>query len=372
MRDIPVILFGVGGVGRSLIRQIVDLRDLHAAEYDVNLSMAAICDRNGAAVSLEGALDDDLLLEFVALKESGGQLANHPLGGPQGDSYSIVDIAGRPGAIVVDCSASDATLPGLLFALERNYRVVMANKKPLTGDQEIYDLFVSAGASASSNAATRELGKVRWETTVGAGLPVNAMLSRLVSSGDQVQQITGAFSGTLGYLMSGLQEGLPFSEVVTDAYRQGFTEPDPRDDLSGMDVARKALILGRCLGWKLNLDDVTVEGLYPQSMDGLSVQEFLDELPALDDEYRERVETAGAQGEVLRYAATMANGQCFVGPLTVPAESPLGRLSGTDNLVEFITRWYSPNPLVIQGRGAGVDATAAGVLSDIIELAFPR
>ena len=367
MRDLAVILFGVGGVGRSLLRQIMDQRGMHALEFGLNLSVAAVCDRNGAIVALDGGLDDELLQEVVRLKEAGGQLAGHPLGGPQGDSYSIVDIAGRAGALVVDCTASDATVPGLLYALDRRYKVVLANKKPLTMEQDVYDHLASAGAGGG---AARHLGRARWEATVGAGLPVNAMLGRLVSSGDEVRRITGTLSGTLGYVMSGLQNGRAFSEIVAEAYRQGYTEPDPRDDLSGIDVARKALILGRGLGWRLDLADVAVEGLYPASMDGLSVREFLDALPALDQEFRERADAADAEVQTLRYAATVTDGRCSAGPVTVPKDSPLGRLTGTDNLVEFATRWYDPNPLVIQGRGAGADATAAGVLSDMIELAF--
>ncbi len=170
--------------------------------------------------------------------------------------------------------------------------------------------------------------------------------------------------------MSGLQEGRPFSEIVREAHALGYTEPDPRDDLGGVDVARKALILARGLDWRLDLADVAVQGLYPAEMDKLSLRQFLDELPALDAQFAEQVQTAAAQGQTLRYAATVADHACRVGPLLVDRDSPLGRLTGTDNLVEFHTRWYSPTPLVIQGRGAGADVTAAAVLSDIIELAF--
>jgi len=135
-------------------------------------------------------------------------------------------------------------------------------------------------------------------------------------------------------------------------------------------VARKALILARGLDWRLDLADVAVEGLYPRSMDALSVADFLGKLPALDAQFAQQVQAAAAQGKTLRYAATVEDGRCRVGPVMVDLDSPLGRLVGTDNLVEFHTQWYNPTPLVIQGRGAGTDATAAAVLSDIIELAF--
>jgi homoserine dehydrogenase len=187
-----------------------------------------------------------------------------------------------------------------------------------------------------------------------------------------VQRIAGTFSGTLGYVMTGLQAGRPFSEVVREAHRLGYTEPDPRDDLGGIDVGRKALILARSLGWKLGPDDVQIQGLYPGEMARLSVADFLAALPELDEHFAGQVRSAAAQGKVLRFAAVVEDGGCRVGPTLVEASSPLGRLSGTDNLIEITTRWYSPNPLVVQGRGAGVDATAAGVLSDIVELAYTR
>lgn len=367
--ELSIILFGVGGVGRSLLRQALEHRDFHAREYGLTLDFAAVCDSNGAIVESSGGIDEATGHEILALKEAGGRLVDHPLGGAQGDPAGIVDIAGRPNTVVVDCTATAATVPALLLALERGYKVALANKIPLTVEQEVYDRLTSAGSTIND---PRDLAQSRWETTVGAGLPMIATLNRLVASGDVIQRIAGTFSGTLGYVMTGLQEGLKLSEVVREAHRLGYTEPDPRDDLGGVDVARKALILARGMGWRLVMDDVAVEGLYPPAMDALSVAEFLNALPQLDEEFAIRVQAAAANGQVLRYAATVENGACRVGPTIVNINSPLGRLSGTDNLAEFHTGWYQPNPLVIQGRGAGVDATAAGVLSDIVELAYTR
>ena len=295
-------------------------------------------------------------------------MLSHNLGGPQSDLAAVVDIAGRPGTVVVDCTASPKTVAALLLAMECSYQVALANKIPLTVDMEAYNRLTRAGATASSS--TLNLAQSRWETTVGAGLPVIATLNRLVASGDAITGMAGTFSGTLGYVMTGLQEGQPLSAIVREAHSLGYTEPDPRDDLGGIDVARKALILARCLGWQLTMDDVQVEGLYPATMDALSVDAFMEALPEIDAEFGQKVASAATEGKVLRYAATVEDGQCRVGPTVVARESPLGRLSGTDNLIEFHSTWYSPNPLVIQGRGAGVDATAAGVLSDIVELAF--
>jgi homoserine dehydrogenase len=343
----------------------------------------AVCDRDGAVLALggrsESGLDDGTLLDLVRYKAEGGRLAEHSLGGPQNDLAAVVDIAGRHGAVVVDCTASAETAHALLFALERKYKVVLANKKPLTIDQEVYDRLTRAGATGAGALGgvedgdllpPRHWGRCRWETTCGAALPVVSTLNRLIACGDSVRRIAGAFSGTLGFVMTGLQAGQPFSAVVREAHRLGYTEPDPRDDLGGLDVARKALILARGLGWRMAMEDIQVRGLYPTALSELSVAAFLDALPQLDADFRDRVAVAADEGKVLRYAATVENRCCRVGLTAVDAASPLGRLSGTDNLVEFHTRWYDPNPLVIQGRGAGAEVTASGVLSDIVELAF--
>ena len=369
MQQAPIILLGIGGVGGALIRQIVQNRAHHAAEYELELPVLAVCDRDGAVVALRDTLDDATLLDLVDYKAHKGRLADHSQGGPQHDLAAVIDIAGKPGAIVVDCTATEATAPVLIGALAQGYRVVLANKKPLTIQQEVYDRLTRAGVTGSG-CGVRQLNRTRWETTCGAGLPVIGTLNRLLASGDPVARIVGAFSGTLGFVMSGLQAGQPFSAVVREAHRLGYTEPDPRDDLSGVDVARKALILARGLGWRLELADVTVTGLHPDELATCPVAEFMDALPSLDAHFHSLVEEAAAQGKVLRYVAMVANGKCSVGPQAVDANSPLGNLRGADNLVEFHTRWYQPTPLVVQGRGAGVDATAAGVLSDIVELAL--
>ncbi|MFO7634976.1 MAG: hypothetical protein R6W76_20685 [Caldilinea sp.] len=371
MHRAPIILFGAGGVGGALIQQIVQNRSHHATEYDLELSLLAVCDRDGAVVALDEAIDDATLLDMVDFKQRKGRLADYSQGGPQHDLAAVIDIAGRPGTIIVDCTATETTAPVLIAALAQGYRVVLANKKPLTIQQEVYDRLTRAGDTVGGRTP-RQMSATRWETTCGAGLPVIATLNRLIASGDPLTRIAGAFSGTLGFVMSGLQEGKPFSAVVREARRLGYTEPDPRDDLGGMDVARKALILARGLGWCIELDDVSITGLYPAEMAELSVAEFMDALPSLDQHFRQMVNDAAAQGKVLRYVATVANGGCVVGPQAVDTASPLGQLAGADNLVEFHTRWYHPTPLVVQGRGAGVDATAAGVLSDVVELALNR
>ena len=355
-QETPLILLGLGGVGRALLSQILEQRSLHGERYGLRMRFLAVCDSSGAVEEPEGGFTEELLAGILQHKEEGSGLASHRLGRSYRSPEAVVEELGKPGTVVVDCTASDGTAGALLLALERGYQVVLANKKPLTAVQDVYD------------GISRSWGQARWETTVGAGLPVIATLNRLVSSGDAIERIAGSFSGTLGYVMTGLEAGRAYSETVAEAYRLGYTEPDPRDDLGGVDVARKALILARGIGWRIEMEQVEVKGLYPERMAGLSVDGFLAELPSLDEEFSGQVAGAAAEGKVLRYAATLSEGACSVGLTAVAEDSPLGRLTGTDNLVEFYSRWYSPNPLVIQGRGAGVEATAAGVLSDIVEL----
>ena len=204
---------------------------------------------------------------------------------------------------------------------------------------------------------------------MGAGLPVIATLQTLLDSGDTVHAIEGSLSGTLGYLCARLQAGDRFSEAVRDAKNLGYTEPDPREDLAGRDAARKALILGRMLGYALEIDDVEVEALFPPEMAFVTPSAFLDDLVTLDAPYRQRAAGASAQGMALRYVTEVKNGRCRVGLRTVPLDSELGRLNGPQSLVVFHTARYHDLPMTIGGRGAGAEVTAAGVLGDVLALA---
>ena len=234
--------------------------------------------------------------------------------------------------------------------------MALANKKPLTGDFEDFA------------ALTKDRGLIRFESTVGAGLPVIFTLRRLLDAGDKVKLVEGQLSGTLGYILSGLQKGEKFSSVVNDAKAKGFTEPDPRDDLSGLDVARKALILARCIGLQADLSEVEVEALYPEHMADIAAAEFMERVPELDEFVQERVDAAAAKEKRLRYAATIRPEKITVGLVEVEKDSPLASLDGTDNLISFTTEWYQTSPTVVKGPGAGLEVTAAGVLSDAMDL----
>ncbi|HSR69597.1 MAG TPA: homoserine dehydrogenase [Acidobacteriota bacterium] len=354
MKTMRLQLLGLGGVGRTLMEQVLESRSFHLQHLGLRLEMAAICDSSGTLA----APSDAALEKAIESKRQGRSLADLK-GGRKDDPLELLRGLAAPDLIAVDCTAGEDTGPALAEALERGAGVVLANKKPLTGPLDLYRRLTPPG------------GRSRWESTVASGVPVIATLNRLRAGNDRIERIQGATSGTLGRLMTGLQQGRPFSRLVQEAHRQGATEPDPRDDLGGRDVARKALILARGMGLALDLEDVQVESLYPAHLDTLSIDEFLDALQPLDSDYARRSQEALKNGHTLRYMLSVTPGEVRAGLSAVPLDSPLARLRGNDNLIEFHTRHYPDSPLLLQGRGNGLQATANGTLSDIIELCRP-
>jgi len=262
--------------------------------------------------------------------------------------------------VLVDLTADD-TGPVLEQALMQGMDLVLANKRPLADSRQISDSLWQAARARGR--------RILHEATVGAGLPIIDTYHKLVESGDRVDRIEGLLSGTLGYVFSELSAGVPFSRAVRAAMKKGFTEPDPREDLSGMDVARKALILARLLGYEGELSSRTVESLVPGWAQELSLEEFLDRLDELDPIWQQRVDAAGKKDAVLRYVAVATRSKIGVGVREVPRTSPLAAIKGSDNQLVFTTLRYQSNPLVITGPGAGAEVTAAGVLNDILRLA---
>jgi homoserine dehydrogenase len=210
---------------------------------------------------------------------------------------------------------------------------------------------------------------LRYEVTVGAGLPVIATLRYLLDTGDRIVRIEGCLSGTLGYLCAQLEQSVPYSAAVAQARSLGYTEPDPREDLSGRDVARKALILGRTAGWPLEPADLSVERLYDDAVAEVPVDDFLAAMPNEDARYAARVAEAMVHGKALRYVARVTRKGGEVGLLAVERSSSLGALRGPGNYIALYSERYAEIPLVIAGPGAGPQVTAAGVLGDIIALA---
>jgi aspartokinase/homoserine dehydrogenase 1 len=209
-----------------------------------------------------------------------------------------------------------------------------------------------------------------YEATVGAGLPIIQTLRDLRETGDDIRRIEGMLSGTLSYLFSAWDGTVPFSSIVREAKASGYTEPDPRDDLSGMDVARKLIILGREMGLRLELEDVELVGLVPPSLAGCDAATFLERLPELDAPMRRRLDAARANGRVLRYVGSLdaATRRARVGLEEFEPAHPFANINPTDNVIRFVTARYDRNPLVVQGPGAGPAVTAGGVFADLLRV----
>jgi aspartokinase/homoserine dehydrogenase 1 len=267
-----------------------------------------------------------------------------------------------PHAVIVDCTASADVAARYAGWLERGIHVITPNKKAFSGD---YDEYVRL-REQSEHGSTHYF----YETTVGAALPIITTLRDLIDTGDEVYSIQGILSGTLAYLFNVYDGSKPFSEIVRAARKSGYTEPDPRDDLSGMDVARKLTILARELGQPLSIGDFPVQDLVPEALRDVGVDEFLDRLADYDDDIAERYAAAASNGQKLRYIARLdAAGNAAVALEAVDASHPFSNINLTDNVVQFQTARYSENPLVVQGPGAGPEVTAAGVFSDLLRLA---
>jgi homoserine dehydrogenase len=209
--------------------------------------------------------------------------------------------------------------------------------------------------------------RLRYEATVGAGLPIIDTYQKLVETGDRVLRIEGCVSGTLTYVTSALSSGRPFSVAVREAVDRGYAEPDPREDLSGRDACRKGLILARLMGYRG--PSAAPDDLVPRALRKVPLATFMDRIGRWDDEWAARVARETARGRVLRYVVTATPRAVTARLAAVPASSPMASLHGTRNLLSFTTRRYNPEPLVVSGPGAGPDVTAAGILNDIYSLA---
>ncbi len=257
--------------------------------------------------------------------------------------------------VIIDTTSSDKTTPYILSALNRGGFIVLANKRLLAGKLKDFQEIYKYGYK-----------RILHETTVGAGLPVIETIRQMISTGDEIISINGCFSGTLGFICSEIEKGRKFSDAVFEAKQKGFTEFDPREDLSGNDVARKVLILARMMGKKIEPEQINIEPLYPKMLAKCSVEEFMEKVKILDEEYKEKVEKAVKKDKVLRFVAGISEKGCFAKLTEVEKKSAIGSLEGPDNIIVIKTKRYFNRPIIIQGQGAGVEVTAAGVFGDIL------
>ncbi|MGI9235265.1 MAG: bifunctional aspartate kinase/homoserine dehydrogenase I [Woeseiaceae bacterium] len=351
-KTLSIGVIGPGTVGTALLRQIEKQSAKLASDFNLDLRVRAIARSQKMLFGDRRVEISDWQDEFDAAAIDTDLEAFE----------SHVNPDHLPHAVIIDCTASEFIASKYAGWLSRGIHVITPNKKAFSGVYEDYQALQVAADSGSSHYF--------YETTVGAALPVISTLCDLIYTGDAIRSIRGIFSGTLAYLFNVYDGSTPFSEIVRAARENGYTEPDPRDDLSGMDVARKLTILGRELGRNIEIGEFPVQSLVPESLRDCSIEEFLDALPEHDGEMASIYKKAAADNKQLRYVASLdAEGDAAVRLEAVDLSHPFCNINLTDNIVQFETARYCDNPLVIQGPGAGPEVTAAGVFADLLRLA---
>lgn len=345
-----VFLVGTGLIGQALIKMIANQQQKLRSESELDIQI------HGMANS-----------RFMAFHEDGFDLKNpHQLSASDERMdlekfIKTMEEMNFSNSVFVDCTASQEVANAYSRVLGAKVAIVTPNKKANSGSMDEY--------KSLKKLAKKRGVKFLYETNVAAGLPVINTLQDLMLSGDKVIRIEAVLSGSMNFIFSELEKGDPFSEVVRSAKEKGFTEPDPRDDLSGMDVARKILILGREAEQTLEFEDITIQSMVPEDcQEADSVEEFFDKLKSHDGEFANLLKRADEKGEKLRFMATLENGKAKVGLNSLPIAHPFSSLSGSDNMILLTTERYLDRPMIIRGPGAGADVTAAGVFADVIRI----
>jgi aspartokinase/homoserine dehydrogenase 1 len=348
---ISIGLIGPGAVGRVLLAQIAAERDRLLRDFKLDLRVRAIMTSRKMLLSEAGVPLDAWkpALDASSTPADVAKFTEH------------LHVDHLPHTVILDCTADEGVARHYADWLRAGIHVVTPNKKANSGPLDYYDSLKAARKAGGSSYL--------YEATVGAGLPVISTLRDLRETGDKLSSVEGIFSGTLAYLFNVYDGKTPFSDIVRDAKAKGYTEPDPRDDLSGTDFTRKVIILGREMGLKIEMQDVKVESLIPPGLEQGTPDEFLANLPKFDADMKKRFDAAAAKGKVLRYMGRLtADGKATVGVAELDRTHAFANIALTDNVVRYATERYNSNPLIVQGPGAGPEVTAAGVFADLLRV----
>ena len=349
-RDVNIFLLGTGQIGSTLLAQIEYQKEFLRKEHNFHIHLRALAN---TSMTKFGSIDFD---KWENSLNSDGSASD-----TKAFVNKMIEL-NLPNSIFVDCTASSDVIRAYPKILKASISIVTPNKK---ANSSTYRAF-----SKLNTLAKRHKTKFLYETNVGAGLPIISTLDDLLKSGDKIKKIEAVLSGTISYIFNNLSATSSFSTIVKRAKELGFTEPDPRDDLSGADIARKVLILMRVMGIQVELEDIKIEKILPKRFEKIkSVEEFLEKLSSLDEEFGKRVAAAEKAGKKLKYIATIEKKAAKVSITPVDESSPFYTLKGSDNMVVFTTERYSKEtPLIVRGPGAGAEVTAAGVFADIIKI----
>ena len=347
-QTIEVFAFGAGTIGGAMLDQIRDQHD-DLYKQGIDIRVMAIANIDGMIFN-ENGLDLSNWREDVA---KNGKPTNLD------EMIDFVKETKPLNPIYVDCTASYDLPNRYLDILKAGMHITTPNKRANTMSMDFY-----RELRATANKMHR---RFLYETNAGAGLPVIDTLQNLFKSGDKLTGFYGIMSGSLSYIFGRLDEGASFSQAVLEARERRYTEPDPRDDLAGMDVARKTVIIAREAGMSVELEDIKINRVFPDWFDDKgTVEEFLSKLPQLDEYFAKKVAELKKENKVLRMAASIENGECSIGMLEVGPDNPLYSIKGCENAFVFHTARYNPIPMTIRGYGAGAGVTAAGVFGDIL------